>query len=30
VAQAGIKTLHIEPGCPWQNGYVESFYDKFR
>jgi len=25
-----IKTLYIEPGCPWQNGYVESFHDKFR
>lgn len=30
LAQAGIKTLYIEPGCPWQNGYVESFHDKFR
>ncbi len=25
-----IKTLYIEPGSPWQNGYVESFHDKFR
>jgi putative transposase len=25
-----IKTLCIEPGSPWQNGYVESFHDKFR
>jgi transposase InsO family protein len=25
-----IKTLFIEPGSPWQNGYVESFHDKFR
>ena len=25
-----IKTLYIEPECPWQNGYVESFHDKFR
>ena len=25
-----IKTLYIDPGCPWQNGYVESFHDKFR
>ena len=25
-----IKTLYIEPGCPWQNGYVESFHDKSR
>ena len=26
----GIKTIYIDPGCPWQNGYVESFNDKFR
>ncbi len=25
-----IKTLYIEPGSPWQNGFVESFHDKFR
>ncbi len=30
MAGAGIKTLYIDPGCPWQNGYVESFHDKFR
>ena len=30
LAEAGIKTLYIEPGCAWQNGYVESFHDKFR
>ena len=30
IAQSEIKTLYIEPGCPWQNGYVESFHDKFR
>ena len=30
LAGAGIKTLYIDPGCPWQNGYVESFHDKFR
>lgn len=30
LAGAAIKTLYIEPGCPWQNGYVESFHDKFR
>ncbi|MFN5001598.1 MAG: integrase core domain-containing protein, partial [Akkermansiaceae bacterium] len=30
LAEAGIKTLYIDPGCPWQNGYVESFHDKFR
>ena len=26
----GIKTLYIEPGSPWKNGYVESFIGKFR
>ena len=26
----GIKTLYIDPGSPWKNGYVESFHDKFR
>ena len=25
-----IKTLYIEPGSPWQNGYVESFHGRFR
>jgi len=22
-----IKTIYIEPGSPWQNGYVESFHE---
>ena len=26
----GIKTLYIDPGCPWQNGYAESFNSRFR
>jgi len=26
----GIKTLYIEPGSPWQNGYIESFHARFR
>lgn len=26
----GVKTLYIEPGCPWQNGFVESFHGRFR
>lgn len=30
LAGTGIKTLYIEPGSPWQNGFVESFHDKFR
>ena len=25
-----IKTLYIEPGSPWQNGFTESFNSKFR
>jgi transposase InsO family protein len=26
----GIKTLYIDPGSPWQNGFVESFHGRFR
>ena len=26
----GIRPLHIEPGSPWQNGYVESLNGKLR
>ena len=25
-----IKTLYIDPGSPWQNGFVESFHGRFR
>ena len=25
-----MKTLFIEPGSPWKNGYVESFNGKLR
>ena len=25
-----VKTLFIEPGSPWENGFVESFNGKFR
>ena len=28
--QMGVKTLFIEPGSPWENGYIESFYGKMR
>ena len=28
--RVGVKTLHIEPGSPWENGYVESFNGKLR
>ena len=26
----GVKILFIEPGNPWENGYVESFNGKLR
>jgi putative transposase len=26
----GITTLYIEPGSPWENGYIESFNGKLR
>ena len=26
----GVNTLFIEPGSPWENGYVESFNGKLR
>jgi transposase InsO family protein len=25
-----IKMSRSKPGCPWENGYQESFYDKFK
>ena len=25
-----VKTLYIEPGSPWENGYIESFNGKMR
>lgn len=25
-----VNTLFIEPGSPWENGYIESFNGKFR
>lgn len=28
--QLGIGTLFIEPGSPWENGYIESFNGKLR
>ena len=30
LAEQKIKTLYIEPGSPWQNGFVESFHGRFR
>lgn len=26
----GITISRSRPGCPWENGYQESFYDKFK
>ena len=28
--ELGVATLYIEPGSPWENGYVESFIGKLR
>jgi len=30
LSRVGVKTLFIEPGSPWENGYVESFNSKLR
>jgi putative transposase len=30
LAKTGAKTLYIEPGSPWENGYCESFHSKMR
>lgn len=27
---AGVGTLYIEPGAPWENGYAESFHGRLR
>ena len=29
-SQLGIGTLFIEPGSPWENGYIESFNVRLR
>ena len=28
--KVGVKTMFIEPGSPWENGYIESFNGKLR
>jgi len=28
--ESGCQTLFINPGSPWENGYIESFIDKLR
>ena len=30
LSNVGAKTLYIEPGSPWENGYCESFNGKLR
>ena len=30
LAEHCIKTIYIDPGSPWQNGFVESFHSAFR
>ena len=30
LGRIGVKTLDIEPGSPWENGYCESFNGKLR
>jgi transposase InsO family protein len=30
LAATGAKTLYIEPGSPWENGYCESFNSQLR
>jgi putative transposase len=30
LSRLNVRTLYIEPGSPWENGYVESFNGKLR
>ena len=30
LSEVGAKTLYIEPGSPWENGYCESFNGKLK
>lgn len=30
INELGAQTLYIEPGSPWENGYIESFNGKLR
>ncbi len=30
LARLGARTLYIEPGSPWENGYCESFNGKLQ
>jgi len=30
LGRSHVNTLYIEPGSPWENGYIESFNGKLR
>ena len=30
LSKAGVETLYVTPGSPWENGFVESFHSRFR
>jgi len=30
LSHAGVQTLYVEPGSPWENGYAESFHSRLR
>jgi len=30
LSKSGVRTLYIEPGSPWENGYIESFNGRLR
>jgi transposase InsO family protein len=30
IGAVGAKTAYIEPGSPWENGYIESFNARMR
>ena len=30
LAESSVLTLYIEPGSPWENGYIESFHARLR
>jgi transposase InsO family protein len=30
LSSANVKTLYIDPGAPWQNGFAESFHGRLR
>ena len=30
MSQRNVKTLYIEPGSPWENGYIESLNGRLR